>query len=599
MHPLYESLMKTWCDALVAHQVTEMPGTGIHGGIMCPACSRIHGRCGDAVYPLMRLARTTGDSAYLDAAVKLQAWSDHVTCPDGSWVNESTGANWQGITVFGALALGEALRHHGDLLDNAVRDRWRDRLARAAAYLHENIAMDTGVINYPVTCSTALVIAGDVLDEPRYVEHARELAYRCLCRCTVPNRLLYGEGHPQDGRSTRGCRAVDLGYNVEESLPSLALYGRITRDEEVLEIVAASLRRHLEFQLPDGAWDNSWGTRSYKWTYWGSRTSDGCQPALVLLADRDLAFAGAALRNLQLLERCTHNGLLHGGPHSHTTGMPPCIHHTFCHAKALATALDYGYPEGVTGDLTESPCEMEAGVREFPEIATWLAALGPWRATVTAYDWDFVPQGHPSGGALSLLWHSDAGPVLCASLTAYSEHEPSNMEPFRGTVPVPLTPRLELERNGVFYRSINDREASVSHQRQRGEIVFSAKGRLVDDEMSGPSSGTLQFRQNYRLTPGNAEIAVAVEGEAPSGQIDLVVPVVSAGDEEVTVRSPSIVEIRRPNGVLQVATNGAALRILCEDRVYNPVPGFQALPLAVTVKPNDPSPVVVAFEFSS
>ena len=59
MHPLYESLMKTWCDALVAHQVTEMPGTGIHGGIMCPACSRIHGRCGDAVYPLMRMAGPT------------------------------------------------------------------------------------------------------------------------------------------------------------------------------------------------------------------------------------------------------------------------------------------------------------------------------------------------------------------------------------------------------------------------------------------------------------------------------------------------------------------------------------------------------------
>jgi hypothetical protein len=28
---------------------------------------------------------------------------------------------------------------------------------------------------------------------------------------------------------------------------------------------------HLEFMLHDGAWDNSWGTRNFKWTYWGNR----------------------------------------------------------------------------------------------------------------------------------------------------------------------------------------------------------------------------------------------------------------------------------------------------------------------------------------
>ena len=44
--------------------------------------------------------------------------------------------------------------------------------------------------------------------------------------------------------------------------------------------VATSLRAHLEFMLPDGAWDNSWGTRNYKWTYWGSRTSDGTVPGI-------------------------------------------------------------------------------------------------------------------------------------------------------------------------------------------------------------------------------------------------------------------------------------------------------------------------------
>ena len=59
-----------------------------------------------------------------------------------------------------------------------------------------------------------------------------------------------------------------------------SIYGRdenalMVNDRELLSIVERSMNTHLEFMLPDGAWDNSWGTRSFKWTYWGGRTSDG------------------------------------------------------------------------------------------------------------------------------------------------------------------------------------------------------------------------------------------------------------------------------------------------------------------------------------
>jgi hypothetical protein len=85
----------------------------------------------------------------------------------------------------------------------------------------------------------------------------------------------------------------------------------------------------MEFMLPDGAWDNSWGTRNFKWTWWGSRTSDGCHPAYRLLADRDPRFAEVSRRNLALMAACTHDGLLYGGPHYRAAGYAPCIHHTF------------------------------------------------------------------------------------------------------------------------------------------------------------------------------------------------------------------------------------------------------------------------------
>ena len=160
------------------------------------------------------------------------------------------------------------------------------------------------------------------------------------------------------------------------------------------DAVRSSLRGHLAFLLPDGGWDNSWGTRSFKWTYWGSRTSDGAIPALLALSAEEPGFFTAAERHLALLRRCTVDGLLYGGPRSAACGAPPCVHHTFTHAKALADALDTGVP--AARDSAPLPRESADGVLFYPEIATWLAARGPWRATVTRYDFLYQPDvWHP------------------------------------------------------------------------------------------------------------------------------------------------------------------------------------------------------------
>jgi hypothetical protein len=141
----------------------------------------------------------------------------------------------------------------------------------------------------------------------------------------------------EDGESSRhlpNCRPVDLGYSVEESLPSLALYALATNDKPVLDQVIAALRTHMEFMLPDAAWDNSRGARNYKWTWWGSRTSDGCHPAYALLAQYDAKFREVAWRNLELMAACTHNGLLYGGPHYFAHGDLLCVHFHTCQSAA-------------------------------------------------------------------------------------------------------------------------------------------------------------------------------------------------------------------------------------------------------------------------
>lgn len=51
----------------------------------------------------------------------------------------------------------------------------------------------------------------------------------------------------------------------------MVYYALMAKDTDLLTLVDRSMATHLEFMLPDGAWDNSWGTRSFKWTYWGGR----------------------------------------------------------------------------------------------------------------------------------------------------------------------------------------------------------------------------------------------------------------------------------------------------------------------------------------
>jgi hypothetical protein len=122
------SLLTTWCEGLLVHQVAS------HGGLACPACEMIHGRSFDALYPLLHVAHATGEAKYLDAAIRVHAWSESLSLPNGCWLS-NFGEQWHETTAFNATTLSEALRYHGELLDAKTRARWTDRLARATSFL--------------------------------------------------------------------------------------------------------------------------------------------------------------------------------------------------------------------------------------------------------------------------------------------------------------------------------------------------------------------------------------------------------------------------------------------------------------------------------
>ena len=589
----YGELLGTWCDGLVAHQVTGIADPAVHGGLLCPACGIIHGRCGDAVYPLLRAARTTGDGKYVRAAVLVHEWSERqVSRADGSWVNDVTLSSWQGITVFHAIALAEALQHHGELLDAATQKQWMERLARAAKFLDGFISIETGNINYPVTASYCFALCGQVLGESRYAERGRALAHAGLGHFTA-NGFLAGEGHPLNAVTAKGCRAVDLGYNVEESLPALALYSVMTGDKAVLEQTVAALRTHMEFMLPDGAWDNSWGTRNYKWSWWGSRTSDGCHPAYVLLAGHDAKFREVARRNLELMAACTHDGLLYGGPDYFVHGDLPCIHHTFTHAKALATVLDRGGVQLGPVERVALPREEAYGLKSFPEIGTRLAAVGDWRATVTENDFEYVEQvqagggqggGHATGGALTLLYHRGLGPILTASMTVYKLIEISNQQVVRAGPSMALTPRIEFvteEGTKVTYTSLSDLEAVVKTSDADGEVGFEARGRMLTAGHRPVSGGEAQYRLGYTLKTGGVEIVARVDG-AGAKSVRFILPVISRSGEAVTQPDARTVRIAKAKGTLVARTDAArGFEPVPKERTFNLVPGFECVALEV------------------
>lgn len=576
-------LLYDWLGALIAQQQSS-PDPAMDGGFFCPACQRVHGRCADAILPLMYACRETGDRKYLDAAVRLWEWMERNTSmPDGSWVNDVQISDWKGTTVFSVIAVGEALMRYGDLLPPETAAAWWARLERAAEYIYGNDADFSRRcqgdrnqnVNYSASAPYALWIVGQKTGRTDFLNKAAQIAAD-LFACFSPNdRLLYGEA-PKMGPTPKGSYPVDLGYNVEESLPNLAFYAAAAGNDALSELVGCSMRSHLEFMLPDGAWDNSWGTRSFKWTYWGSRTSDGMAAGYALFMDEYPEFRTAVRRNLELLRRATYGGMLYGGMHYRSAGQPPCNHHTFSHARGLASLLAVYEPASADAVPLPLPREAVEGVREFRDIRTWLAAAGAWRATITDLDAPYRVTGtHPMGGALSLLWHRTLGPVFAAGMNRYALIEPTNMQMDRQTVTTSPSPRIEYTLDGILYTNIDDPFAKVAFR----EGCFESLGALVDVDGNAPPQGPVRVATEYRLTEEGFVMRVELLSSV-AGAVRVVLPFIARSDEACGMDGARF-HLQRGGLTLRCEAD-APLRVgggNTSGRIFCFTPGFEVVPV--------------------
>ena len=259
----------------------------------------------------------------------------------------------------------------------------------------------------------------------KYLDKANE--WEIYCRRHLDSEgLLFGETFPNDKLTEKGCHGIDMGYNLEESIPLLIMHAYLLDDSEKLNFYKQIFTKHLEFLVPDGAIDNSFGTRHNKWTYFGSRTSDGILSALAKLP-REPIFNKATDKVLTLYENCSGGDLL-ALPMANEANEPTCIHHTFCHAKALAALYNSDNESFEYSEETLLPREHGYGVKLFQGGNLALITKDGFTATVNAVDIQNYTGAENFGGSLTLLWHKKYGAVCAATMHSYTPSEPLNMQ---------------------------------------------------------------------------------------------------------------------------------------------------------------------------
>lgn len=587
------NLLKDWCDGMIKVQIINPSNLKEHGALGCPSCSHIHGRCMDAVYPFLYMADVTGDMKYRDAAILVINWAEqNVSQDDGSWTVIPNPKSWKGISVFGAIALGEALKYHGHVLSEEIRNIWMTRLNRVGQYIFETFTISFTNINYGGTAIYGLNLIGEVLKNDDFIFKSKSLAKEVTSYFTENEGLLFGECKPDSKKlSKKGLHGVDLGYNVEETLNSLVMYALKENDEELLKILTKSLNSHLEFMLPDGAWDNSWGTRQYKWSYWGSRTCDGSQPAFAMMAHINPVFGTAAVKNTELLKQCTENGLLHGGPHYVSHGVKPCVHHTFAHAKPLASLLDHWkYLPEINSDK-KLPRTIADGITHFKDLDVTLFARGDWRGTISAYDAEYhykYDYRQATGGSLGILYHNKLGLICSASMAIYHLVEKNNQQPQPGK-DIALTPRIETYKNGEWFTNLFDLTANVKSTDNDEKIELLSNVKLKNEAREVVSGTASVFQLKYTCLRESMKIQVKTNQKI-SKPTAFVLPIISPTGEKINILNSKEITIQKPEGLLVIKSNvPLKIKKTAKDRIFNMVPGLESIPVQAFFNEDDSS----------
>ena len=210
--------------------------------------------------------------------------------------------------------------------------------------------------------------------------------------------------------------------------------------------------------LPDGAWDNSWGTRSFKWTYWGGRTSDGFMGGYYAMAAQHPEYLEAIHRNIQLLKRllpkvCFMVACI--------IGFRDCPHAFTIHSVTPRQSLLFRTSSLNITSSQELPRDKTYGLKYFKDIHTAYLSR-PWRATFTGYDAEYKIKRYSSDGRRTLYAMAYTGRTcFAATMNQYQLIEAPNMQSNNRKYIMGGTPRIEFMQNGTIYSNLDDLNTDI------------------------------------------------------------------------------------------------------------------------------------------
>lgn len=581
-------------DQLVSTQITD-PDDPDYGALVSPSMNPQpnprHSRAAEAVYPLAVAYKHTQDERYRTAAILLGNWLVGIQQDDGSWGEDWPGHDgWNGTTADQLISLAGALEMLLDDLGESEQRAWDQSISKAADFSVERFSPGSSNINYIPTAAVGLVLAHRAVETPQdaWLEKAEFLMDHIASQINEDN-LIVGEG-----------KGVDLGYNIAQSIGFIAWYGILQESPDTVDLAASLLRTHMVFMYPNGAIDNSWGTRSFKWTLEsGTKTAPGVHFTFGLLADKDPSIHRGALLALDWLQNHAldaENRVVYG-PHAylHDNSNPPSNYSTFARAQSIATAIEYGPP--VT-EVAPIPAEQHNWIRFFPTTGTAVLRTARVMATVSAYENNlrYPLETAVRGGSATAVWFDGYGPdgfLQVSSQTEYQRIENKHMPD--GIDPLPLTPRIETT-GSPYHVNLFDPGASLSVAEFNSSFEVESSGALRDDEGNVGSS----FTWTHTFTKDRFSKTVEL-GSATNVQI--VEPFVDNPGNSYTIEGNDTFVITDAAGKQwQLTIDKSSVSYTLShgeerDRYYVPFPGFNCYPLIIRL--DSPDPATITYTISA
>ena len=489
-------------DQLLSTQITN-PDDPDYGALISPSTNPQpnprHSRAAEAVYPFAVAFKHTQDAKYRAAAILLGNWLVSIQQDDGTWGESWPGHDgWNGTTADQLISLAGALDLLKQDLKPADRQAWETAITKAADFSVDRFP-GTSNINYTPTGAMGLVLAYRAVENPKalWLEKAESLIAHVVSKVNEDN-LITGEG-----------KGVDLGYNIAQTIGFIAWYGILQNSPETVDFAASVLKTHMYFMYPNGAMDNSWGTRSFKWMLEsGSKTAPGVHFTFGLLVDKDPTILRGAELALDWLENHSldaENRVVYG-PHAyqHDNSNPPSNYPTFARAQSIATAVEYA-PEAT--QIAPIPAEQTNWVKYFPTTQTAVLRTERVMATLSSYanNLRYPLETAVRGGSATVVWFDGYGPngfLQLSSPTQYRRIEKKHMP--EGIDPLPLTPRIETT-SGSYYTNLFDPDADlkVAQSPEGIEVISMGALRSKEGDIGSSFAWTHSFdKDSYSKTAG-------------------------------------------------------------------------------------------------